>query len=484
MKKRIFSLVLVLALMLSLMPAAFAANESLDNFQKVNEYTSGQFSDIVESKWYAANVQLAYELGLVQGSSATSFNPDGNISIAETLALACRLHSIYNTGSAEFTQVKPWYQVYVDYAVENNIITADQFGDYKAKATRAQFATILAASLPESALTAINDIALGDIHDVSSDAAYAKSVYLLYNAGILTGSDDNGSFKPDSNIKRSEVAAIVTRMADADTRKFVDLVYVELMNALQGQWVIKDGDKVIGDLTIDGTEYSFTYITSVSYVKQNGSFALDGYTATATFEGYEGYIYEKTFAYGKKVSYSFEPYYIDVGGVDLIYFLNFEFERTASKESSTAAAVDAQIAASRQVEADLAVVYDVLMPMSDASIENLATVFYLSYASELFTQYESSRDASLYEDIEICVEATKNSAISAQKYIQNSIKSCGDIEYTADIKTALEGANSSYQKLIDLELSKDTIDEYTYILSNISKVLMDVALKIETLMKT
>ena len=41
----------------------------------------------------------------------------------------------------------------------------------------------------------------------------------LYNAGILTGSDAAGSFKPTSTIQRSEVATIVTRMADKSLRK-------------------------------------------------------------------------------------------------------------------------------------------------------------------------------------------------------------------------------------------------------------------------
>ena len=89
----------------------------------------------------------------------------------------------------------------------------EQYSRYDAVATRAQFASILAASLDRSALSAINSIASGAIPDVPASASYAGSVYLLYNAGVLTGRDAQGSFSPQAAIQRCEAAAIVARMA-------------------------------------------------------------------------------------------------------------------------------------------------------------------------------------------------------------------------------------------------------------------------------
>lgn len=216
MKKRLLSLLLTGALCLSLSAPALAAG--LENFQKTNTYTAGQFTDVPAGEWYAANVQAAYELGLMEGSSATTFNPSGNLTIAEALVLACRLHSTYVGDGATFTgNGGAWYQPYVDYAVENGIITANAYSSYTATATRAQFASILAAALPAEALTAINSVTT--LPDVAADAAYAPAVLSLYNAGVLTGSDAAGSFKPDTTIQRSEVATIVTRMADPSLRK-------------------------------------------------------------------------------------------------------------------------------------------------------------------------------------------------------------------------------------------------------------------------
>ncbi|MBQ3404251.1 MAG: S-layer homology domain-containing protein [Oscillospiraceae bacterium] len=217
--KKCISLFLALIMLFALMPAALAVEPGLDNFRKINEYPSGQFTDVKDDAWYLESVKSAYEYGLVKGSSATTFNPEGNMTLAEALALADRLHSIYNTGAADFVQGEPWYQVYADYAMSNGIISSDGFADYNAKATRAQFAQIFARALPESALQKINNISEGMIPDVNGTDSFGPDVYMLYNAGILTGSDVYGTFNPNSNIKRSEVSAIVTRMADASLRK-------------------------------------------------------------------------------------------------------------------------------------------------------------------------------------------------------------------------------------------------------------------------
>ena len=106
MKKRILSLFLAAALACGLAPAAFAAG--MDNFGTAQTYPAGKFTDVSDGAWYAQSVQTAYELGLVAGVSDTAFNPEGSITIGSTVALAARLHSIYNTGSADFTQGSPW----------------------------------------------------------------------------------------------------------------------------------------------------------------------------------------------------------------------------------------------------------------------------------------------------------------------------------------------------------------------------------------
>lgn len=196
-------------------------NGSLSNFAVVNDYVPGQFSDVDTSSWYSSDVEAAYKYGLMQGSSSTQFNPNGNITIAEAIVLSSRLHSIYYNDGYNFTQGTPWYDTYVQYAIANGIIEDGTFSNYNTIATRAQFATILSAAFPDEALQAINDVT--DIPDLDSSLSYAPQIYKLYNAGILTGNDAYGTFTPEASITRSSVAAIVARMALPDQRKYVTL---------------------------------------------------------------------------------------------------------------------------------------------------------------------------------------------------------------------------------------------------------------------
>lgn len=263
MKKRILSLALAAALCLSLSAPALAAG--LDNFQKTSTYTPGQFADVPAGSWYAAGVQSAYELGLMTGTGPNAFNPSGNLSVAETVVLAARLHSTYVGDNAAFTGSGDWYQPYVDYAVENGIIAAGAYSDYTAAATRAQFAAILAAALPDEALPAINSVT--SLPDLDASAAYAAAVLKLYNAGILTGSDSAGSFKPESTIQRSEVATIVTRMADKSLRKTFTLTAAPSTPTTSASSSVKKFDGMIDADDLQGVWYAHRDPSTTSIVE-------------------------------------------------------------------------------------------------------------------------------------------------------------------------------------------------------------------------
>lgn len=215
--KKTTSFVLCIMMTISLLSVSAFAQSGLSNFQKTLTYKSGQFGDVASSDWFSPNVGAAYEYGLMLGNTDGSFGSNSNVKISEVVAMAARLSSIYTTGSASFTASTPWYQTYVDYAVEKGIISAGRFENYDVYSTRFQVAEILVASLPDTALPTINTIEVGQIPDVSLETPYI-SVYTLYRAGVVTGKTAAGNFNPSDKILRSEMAAIVTRMADASLR--------------------------------------------------------------------------------------------------------------------------------------------------------------------------------------------------------------------------------------------------------------------------
>lgn len=194
---------------------------SMDNFKAVNTFTSGMFSDVKTTDWFNTYVEKAYTLNLMTGTSKTTFTPAGNFKISEAVAVAARIFSTYTNDGHEFKTTAPWYQTYVDYAVDNGIIRSNDFANYNVACTRAQMAYILYNALPTSEFKALKTVST--LPDVTTSTAYYSSIFALYEAGILTGSDKAGTFHPTNNIKRSEVAAIVCRIALPSTRSSAKL---------------------------------------------------------------------------------------------------------------------------------------------------------------------------------------------------------------------------------------------------------------------
>ena len=219
--KKLLSLVLSLALAFSLCVPAMAASESMANFQKTATYNN-QFSDVSASYWATPSIKLCYEYGFMKGTTPKQFSPTGALTVAEAIVMADRLHEIYTTGQSTLTNGEPWYQTYVDYALENGIVQAGDFTSYTAKATRGQMAYLFSRALPASVLPSINNVQT--LPDVTGSTKYSQEIFSLYNAGVLTGSDVFGTFKPNDNIIRAEAAAILTRVALPEQRKTVVLM--------------------------------------------------------------------------------------------------------------------------------------------------------------------------------------------------------------------------------------------------------------------
>ncbi|MCL2709228.1 MAG: S-layer homology domain-containing protein, partial [Defluviitaleaceae bacterium] len=197
-----------------------ANTPSISNFRKIRTYTPGQFTDVNENEWYGYNrgksVATAYEYGLMQGVDQTSFNPAGAMTVAEALALASRVRSIYSGGTGEFTLGRVWYQVYVDYAVKNGIVNQGDFENYGRAATRAEMAYIFSRALPAAEYKPQNTV--DSLPDVHSATPHAAAVYMLYRAGVLTGNDESGTFNPNNGITRAEAATIINRVIIPATR--------------------------------------------------------------------------------------------------------------------------------------------------------------------------------------------------------------------------------------------------------------------------
>ena len=226
-----FQCVLAGALSAAMLAGLLLTGASAADFAKSKTYTAGQFTDVPTTAWYHDSIKTCYELGLMNGISDTAFAPGGLFTRAQAVTVAARLHHIYAGGdgvlpntyavSAPAAAAGKWYSNAVGYCVANGIITADQFADFDKDITRAEMAAVVVAALPEDAWNAINDVT--ELPDVSDATPNVDDIFTLYNAGIMGGSDEYGTYQPYAYITRAEVAAVVTRCAVPAQRKLLNL---------------------------------------------------------------------------------------------------------------------------------------------------------------------------------------------------------------------------------------------------------------------
>ena len=190
----------------------------LQNFVDSHTYYNGLFRDVAADAWYSGNVAAVYRLGLMKGTEANTFAPGKNVTIAETVTIAARLHSIYHTGKEAFDAYDGgnWYDPYINYARNNGIISENY--NFDLPATQETFAHILAQALPSSVLqpTRAESIHFADAGRI----VHAGDVELLCKAGVINGVQSGGAtnFLPQNTITRAEASAIITRMAKPDLR--------------------------------------------------------------------------------------------------------------------------------------------------------------------------------------------------------------------------------------------------------------------------
>lgn len=185
------------------------------------------FTDVSRSSWYYDSIRAAWEKDLIDGVTRTLYKPDDTLTVAQAIKLSAALHQMLNNnGKVTLRNGSPyWYSSYVSYAVDNGIIEK-MYLDYtpaqmNAPVKRNEFVHIFYGAMSD--YRQINTVADNKIPDVITTDTYALEIYTFYRAGILTGSDKNGTFYPTNDIKRSEVAAILSRMYDKTARKTVSL---------------------------------------------------------------------------------------------------------------------------------------------------------------------------------------------------------------------------------------------------------------------
>lgn len=176
-----------------------------------------QFTDVAEDAWYHDYVYDLVYRGVVNGMTATTYEPEGKLTRAQFVKLlACSLEEAETLktyeGQHPFTDSEGhWAETYIAWAKDKGIVegvSATEF-DPEAPITREQMSTIFGRyALKQGIELPKSDNAAGSFPDADKISEYAREfVELMRIAGILNGYED-GTFRPQGNATRAEAAKL------------------------------------------------------------------------------------------------------------------------------------------------------------------------------------------------------------------------------------------------------------------------------------
>jgi len=200
--KHFICLILVLSFMLSMVPMVFAASS---------------FPDVADNAWYAPNVQYVYDNGLMNGMDG-GFNPEGTLTRAMLVTVLHRIEGEPIAPDTSFTDVagNAWFYGAVAWAHNIGIVNGrtDTTFEPNAPITRQEVATILLRYTQSYGYEGVSGKGdLSGFSDLDKVAGWALDAmdWAVAN-GLINGSD--GKLLPEGNATRAQIAAILNRFCE------------------------------------------------------------------------------------------------------------------------------------------------------------------------------------------------------------------------------------------------------------------------------
>ena len=219
MKKRLISLLLVFCMVFSLVPTtAFAVTDK----KETSVETTNPFKDIKETDWYYDAVQYARMNGFFNGTSKTTFEPNGTMTRGMFVTVLGRMAGVdadSYKGQSVFADVptNAYYAPYVAWAAKHGVTDGTGDGKFSPDAliNRAQLATFFVRYFEAFDVDYETDANITTTPaDIDSVPAYAKDAVLkLWKQGLLNG--DGTNFNPASNASRAQAATLCMRTDEA-----------------------------------------------------------------------------------------------------------------------------------------------------------------------------------------------------------------------------------------------------------------------------
>lgn len=188
------------------------------------------FIDVDKDSWYGFYVQCAYNEGIINGRTETTFDPEGYVTMGEVATMAAKLNDRLMQRYTDFeaNRTSPWYGQYMRYCYANGIyrnpnvaqgkVTLDACENWNAPAKRRDVAGMFAHVDQRPGRGFLNpDVPLTDIPDVDRSTPHHQEILRMYRMGVAVG-DEWMRFNPDGKIRRNEVVALAVRLLYDDAR--------------------------------------------------------------------------------------------------------------------------------------------------------------------------------------------------------------------------------------------------------------------------
>ena len=154
-----------------------------------------RFEDVDDGFWAEDEIYWAYEEGLMNGTSATTFNPNGKVTRQQVWMILARMSGY---APQDMAAAKGW-------AVATGVSDGSNPGN---PVTRQQLVTLIwrAEGEPEGDLSV-----LADYPDAASVAAYAQEAMAWAIENGVIGGTAQGTLNPQGNANRAQLAVILYR---------------------------------------------------------------------------------------------------------------------------------------------------------------------------------------------------------------------------------------------------------------------------------
>ena len=188
---------------------------------KASEEKVMNFDDVKSGDWFYSAADFAYKNGLMNGTSATMFSPMLKMSRAQLVTVLYRLDgqcmSAVNVPFDDLTQ--DWYKAAVAWAYENGIVNGTAATKFSPDGdlTREQTATILMRYCSYKGYNTSASVDVSTFPDAGKIGSWSlEAMRWACAEGLLTGKPSGSTvlLDPQGSATRSEVATILMRFCD------------------------------------------------------------------------------------------------------------------------------------------------------------------------------------------------------------------------------------------------------------------------------